>query len=634
MKKRLAFISEHASPLAALGGVDSGGQNLYVDQVAKHLSMLGYEIDIFTRWDNHQLPKVINYQNGIRVIHIKAGPVQYIKKELLLSYMHEFTIEMLRFIEEEELTYKLIHANFFMSALVASEIKKELRIPFVVTFHALGKIRRMYQGDKDTFPDTRFTIEKEVCNSADQIIAECPQDKEDLMYHYHASQDKISIIPCGFDPNEVYPLDKHLAKITIGLDPHKKYILQLGRIVPRKGIDTVIASFAKLRKKTQGQVKLLIVGGESDEPNSSITPEIGRLQNIAKALHVATDVIFLGRRSREQLKYVYNAADIFISVPWYEPFGITPLEAMACGTPVIGSRVGGIKFSVIDGKTGFLVEPHDTEMLATKMQELLTNEKLGRSFSENSLKRVNEFFTWKTVASMLSTIYEKILYSQKLSVQQYNEQSDIVDRNFEVLITTVQRSQQKLRLSIVHTTRILYTCLQNDGKILICGNGGSATDAQHFAGELVGRFKIEDRLALPVLSLTADSSILTAIGNDYSFENIFARQVEAYGKPGDVLIAISTSGNSKNIINALKTAREKDLICIGFTGRSGGKMIDDCDISLVVPADQTSLIQEIHTHLIHSICELIEKQLFYSHEQSLSKSKKNINDTMPVAKNG
>lgn len=610
MRKKIVFISEHASPLATLGGVDSGGQNVYVDQLTKQLAKLGFDIDIYTRWDNPRLPEVVDCHNGIRVIHVKAGPVAPIHKEELFQYMDEFFDNMVVSLKSQESLPQLVHANFWMSAYVAMKIKQELHIPFVVTFHALGKVRRQFQGKNDGFPDIRFTIEEDAIREADQIIAECPQDKEDLIVHYYANQDKITTIPCGFDPNEFYPIDKRLARMTLSLDPDEHIILQLGRMVKRKGVDTVIEALADMYKKTAHPVRLLIVGGESDEPDPAITPEIGRLQELAEKEGVAHLVTFVGRRNREQLKYYYNASDLFISVPWYEPFGITPLESMACGTPVIGSNVGGIKFSVVDGKTGALVPAQDPQALADKLSEVYQSPETLDIWRENALKRVNAFFTWETVARSMATLYEKLLSGYQDQSFGVEQQEQLVDDNLLHLIQTIQRSREKLESAMVETGKIMSDCLANNGKILACGNGGSAMDAQHFAGELVGHFMVPHRHGLPAMSLTSDQGILTAWGNDTNFENIFARQVEAYGQPGDVLLAISTSGNSANVIEALKTAREKNMICIGLIGKDGGKMKDLCDIGLVVPSDNTQHIQEVHIHLIHTLCELIEHQLF------------------------
>ena len=189
---------------------------------------------------------------------------------------------------------------------------------------------------------------------ADQIIAECPQDKETWINYYDAPADRITIIPCGFSNKEFYPVNKRLARNMLGIAPDERVILQLGRMVPRKGVENVIMAVAELKKMGE-KVRLLIVGGETDIPDITLNPEIGRLQKIAAENDVESLLTFTGRRQRKELKYFYSAADIFVSTPWYEPFGITPLEAMASGTVVIGSNVGGIKYSVVDGQTGFLV---------------------------------------------------------------------------------------------------------------------------------------------------------------------------------------------------------------------------------------------------------------------------------------
>jgi D-inositol-3-phosphate glycosyltransferase len=408
MKRKIAFISEHASPLATLGGVDSGGQNVYVAETAKHLAELGYHIDIYTRWEDSSIARIVNWKPGIRVIHVKAGPVDIVPKEDLLTYMPDFRDDMIRFIQSRKLHYLLVHANFYMSAWVAAELKTALGIPFVVTFHALGQVRKIYQGKDDKFPEERISIERKVVQTADAIIAECPQDRADLIKYYKAPADKISIVPCGFSQEEFFPIDKLAARKELNLDPKEKILLQLGRMVPRKGVDNVVKAMSRL-KKAGMKIRLLIVGGEADEHEIRNTPEIKRLEAIASAEGVLDWITFAGRKSRDVLKYYYSAADVFITTPWYEPFGITPLEAMACGTPVIGSNVGGIKYSVADGKTGFLVPPQDPDAVAEKAIRLISDPILLKSMKKNAINRVNNLFTWSQVSYMLSNLYEDVL---------------------------------------------------------------------------------------------------------------------------------------------------------------------------------------------------------------------------------
>jgi len=416
MQKKIAFISEHASPLAVLGGVDSGGQNVYVAELAKYLARLGYSIDVFTKWEDSSLPQVCTLYEGVRVIHVKAGPFKYIQKEELLQYMPEFRDNMIRFIEQEGINYDLVHANFFMSALVAMELKEAMGIPYVVTYHALGKVRRIHQQEQDRFPLERIDIEKQTATSAAKVIAECPQDKDDLQSLYEIDPSTISIVPCGFCPSSFYPVNQLYARSLVGLDKREKIILQLGRMVPRKGVDNVISSLSLLRSPN---TRLVIVGGESEDPDPANCAEIARLQSLATKLGVSSSVTFVGRRSGKLLKYYYSAADVFVTTPWYEPFGITPLESMACGTPVIGSDVGGIKYSVKNGETGFLVPPKQPQALAQKIDYLFSNPALIRKMQLNSIKRVHSRFTWATVAERMNAIYENVLheYDQRHTIR-------------------------------------------------------------------------------------------------------------------------------------------------------------------------------------------------------------------------
>jgi glycosyltransferase involved in cell wall biosynthesis len=403
---RIALISEHASPLAVCGGVDAGGQNIAVAELAQHLSLLGYQIDIFTRWDNSLLPETVEWRENIRVVHVKAGPVACIPKEQLLPYMGEFTANVIRFVRQQP--YQLVHAHFFMSALVAADIKKTTGIPFVITFHALGKVRRLIQGDSDQFPAERLVIEERVIREADQLIALCPQDCEDLVTLYQADPGKITIIPNGFNPEEFYVIDRAAARRRLGLHPDETIILQLGRMVPRKGIETVVQALARLQRKFSMPARLLIVGGESDAPDPVATPEIGRLQQLADAEGVRASVTFAGRRNRDLLRFYYSAADVFVTTPWYEPFGITPLEAMACGVPVIGSSVGGIKHTIVNNQTGMLVPPKDPDALAAKLAMLLRYPSLKQSIQAKAFKRVHDQFTWMKVAQQTAGLYERI----------------------------------------------------------------------------------------------------------------------------------------------------------------------------------------------------------------------------------
>ena len=404
--KRVALISEHASPLAALGGVDSGGQNVYVQQMAQLLAERGWAVDVFTRRAAPDAPDVAPLGQA-RVIHVPAGPAAAVRKEELLPYMGEFTQFLLRHCRRFG-AYDLVHANFFMSALVAADMKRALGTPFVVTFHALGKVRRLHQGSADLFPPRRIAIEQRAIDAAACVIAECPQDRDDLLHLYHASSARIRMIPCGFNPDEFWPIARAQACRMAGLDAEPWTILQLGRMVPRKGVDNVIRAIARLRARHRIAARLLIVGGETRTPDPRATPEIGRLAALAEAEGVRDSVLFIGSRTRRELRAYYNAADVFVTTPWYEPFGITPLEAMACAKPVIGAAVGGIKHSVIDGETGFLVPPKDPDVLAERLERLYRDPALARAFARRAYDRAHNSFTWTRIADMVARLYHDV----------------------------------------------------------------------------------------------------------------------------------------------------------------------------------------------------------------------------------
>lgn len=415
MKLRIALISDHASPLAALGGADCGGQNVYVSQIARALASHGHEVDVFTRRDDPALPMVVKGCDGVRVIHVPAGPATMVRKEEMLPYMTEFSAFTTGWCACEDGGYDIAHANFWMSGMVALELKERLEIPFVITFHALGRVRRLHQGEADGFPEARLEIEERIIDGANRVIAECPQDEQDLLTLYNADAGRISMIPCGVDTTSFRPVPRRRARSIVGLKQSEHVVLQLGRLVPRKGIDNVIRGIARLRDRHCVEATLVIVGGESDAPDPVRTPEIGRLTAIAEEEGVVDQVRFVGRRGRDSLRYYYSAADVFVTTPWYEPFGLTPLEAMACGTPVIGASVGGIPYTVCDGATGHLVPPKDPEALAERLARVLTEPRHRHALAHEGLRRAREHFSWPGVALSVEELYEDVISAEEIA---------------------------------------------------------------------------------------------------------------------------------------------------------------------------------------------------------------------------
>ncbi len=406
---RLALISEHASPLAALGGEDSGGQNVYVAELSRRLGNMGHRVDVFTRRDDRFLPKVVPLESGVRVVHLPAGPAKSISKDDLLPFMSEFRDAFYEFASREPAAYDLVHANFWMSGWVACEAKRDLGLPFAQTFHALGEIKKREQGAADTSPPERQAAEFRILEEVDRVLATCPAEVEELTDLYGADPTRLTLVPCGVDVRKFRPIDRSKARKRIAL-PDKPTIVYVGRLVPRKGVDTLVEAFALLPPRLDA--RLVIVGGE---PGVEISPETKRLSTLAEKLEVREKITFTGSRPQAELRRYYGAADVAVTVPHYEPFGMTPLEAMACGTPVVGSHVGGIKTSVVDGKTGYLVPPKDPEALAGRLLHLLSDGELRDRMGRAARRRIKEHYTWERVARLAAAAFAEVAAVPRIS---------------------------------------------------------------------------------------------------------------------------------------------------------------------------------------------------------------------------
>lgn len=604
MKRQIALISEHASPVSLLGGVDCGGQNLYVGQVAKCLAAMGCDVDVFTRRDSHILPETAEWVNGVRIIHVPAGPPTYVRKEDLLPYMGSFTEYMLQFCRCQRKAYDLIHANFWMSGLVAVELKKQLGIPFVITFHALGRVRRQFQRQADEFPDERFEIEDRLVAEADRIIAEAPQDEEDLIRLYNADPMNITMIPCGFDPAELAPISKTLARISLGLPPDERVVLHLGRLVPRKGTETVIRAFGRLLHRHHISARLLIVGGDHDDPDPDATPEIARLQQIAREEHITDQVTFVGRRGREVLKYYYSAADIFVTTPWYEPFGITPLEAMACGTPVIGSNVGGIKFTVRDGETGYLVAPKDPDGLAEKIAYLYANPKLLGVFSRQAIQRVNDLFTWNKVVKGLKALYEQVLADKQLAGTYRTDERDFVETQFDVTIKSLKDNQRTLVVPILEAAHVLSDAFSRGGKALVCASPGQFLTAQLLV-QLLLQATGSGRPGLPAIAIQTDERTSRNPTEDIGT----AEQVNIFARPGDVVIGIGLDGVSASLSRTFELAAQRGLQAIAIVANEAESEQYDAQVTVTITSPHPHARESIHHVLLHILCGLVQQRV-------------------------
>ena len=591
---RIAMVSEHASPLAALGGADAGGQNVHVAALAQAVARRGAEVVVHTRRDNPDLPERVQMAPGVIVHHVDAGPPRQVPKDALLEYMPAFGAELAR--AWSVAVPDVVHAHFWMSGHAALLAAREVSVPVVQTFHALGVVKRRYQGDKDTSPPERFGIERDIVRRVDEIVATCTDEVFELL-RLGASRHKLTVVPCGVDLELFHP-DGPSEPRRAGT----RRLLCVGRMVERKGIGNVIEALAGLP-----DTELVIAGGP---PRAELADdaEAQRLRAVAADCGVAERVDLRGRVERGELPALLRSADVVVCAPWYEPFGIVPLEAMACGVPVVASAVGGMIDSVVDGVTGLHVSPRDPERLASGLRSLLDDPARRASLGLAGVRRARRLYDWGRVATATLDVYAR----------QARRRSRVGDAARHRLTGSGARHLRALRDSLdaldAHTDdlerwgRTLALRLLEGGRLLTVGNGGSAAQSEHLTAELVGRFTTE-RQALSALCLHADGSSLTAIANDYGLEEAFARQVRAHGRPGDVLLALSTSGRSANVLAAVRAARSIGVTTWCLTGPGPNPLAELCDEAVSVAAPTTATVQELHLVALHMLCCAVDREV-------------------------
>ncbi|GLX50731.1 glycosyl transferase [Streptomyces hygroscopicus subsp. hygroscopicus] len=397
---RVAMVSEHASPLAALGGPDAGGQNVYVAQLARQLAGKGYRVTVYTRRDSAGLPDRVTLIEGVQVVHVPAGPPEPVPKDELLPHMVEFGEFLARQWAADP--PDVAHSHFWMSGLAALCGARGLGIPVVQTYHALGTVKRRYQGAADTSPPQRLAIEEAIGHECARIIATCSDEVAELKA-MGLPKDRFDVVPCGVDPDQFAPVP--------GSRPAgaRRRLLAVGRLVPRKGFDRAIRALAGVP-----DAELLIAGGPEAELLGG-DPEARRLRALAGEYGVADRVTLLGGISRTRMPRLMAGADLVLSLPRYEPFGIVPLEAMACATPVLATAVGGQLDTVVDGTTGVLVPADDDHDLAAVVRGLLADpERLDR-YGAAGRRRVLTHYTWDRVADGVAGVYGAVSARPSLS---------------------------------------------------------------------------------------------------------------------------------------------------------------------------------------------------------------------------
>lgn len=414
----IAMLSYHTCPLATLGGKDTGGMNVYVRELTHGLGKLGVHVDAFTRSQDEHVPHVLHDLGyGNRVVHIPSGPEVPLPKPVLAEHIPEFVDNILEFAAAKGIHYDLIHCHYWMSGIAAKQLQEKWHVPIISMFHTLGVMKnRIAQTPAEIEGDYRINGEKQVIEASDRIVAATAAEVSQLIELYAADPAKIVTIPPGVDISHFYPIPADEAKAVIGIPTNDRMLLFVGRIERLKGLETLIRAIAHMREVgVLGKCPhyLAVIGGTPDANPQDVSDEMSRLQTLSISLGLGDLIVFLGKQSQNQLPYYYSAAEVLIMPSYYESFGMVALEAMACGTPVVASHVGGLAFLVKDGLNGFTVPEGDPIALGERLTQLIRSselrDRLGRQAQEYA-----QSYAWEIIAERMKNLYCEVLESQEL----------------------------------------------------------------------------------------------------------------------------------------------------------------------------------------------------------------------------
>ncbi len=405
-QEHIALISVHGDPAIEIGKEEAGGQNVYVRHVGEALAQLGWQVDMFTRKASANQATIVKHHPNCRTIRLTAGPEEFVPRDNIFGYAPEFVRAFLNFQQQNGIQYNLVHTNYWISSWVGMELKKLQGIKQVHTYHSLGAIKYKSVSTIPLIAKTRLSVEKAVLETAERIVATSPQEKEH-MRSLVSTKGNIDIIPCGTDIYRFGSIEQQQARADLGIEPETKVVLYVGRFDRRKGIETLVRAVGQSQLRGKGNLKLIIGGGS--RPGQSDGIERARIESLVDDLGMRDFTIFPGRLGDKILPIYYAAADVCVVPSHYEPFGLVAIEAMASGTPVVASDVGGLQFTVVPEQTGLLAPPKDDAVFAAAIDRILMNPAWQVQLGQAARLRVETKFSWDGVASQLSKLYTQLL---------------------------------------------------------------------------------------------------------------------------------------------------------------------------------------------------------------------------------
>jgi D-inositol-3-phosphate glycosyltransferase len=409
---RIAMLSVHTSPIAELGGPDSGGMNVYVNELGHWLARTGINVDIFTRRTDTFTPRILELDEGLRLIQVEAGPASQVHKDELFCHIPDFASDMAFFALQQGVRYDVVHGHYWLSGWAAQLLKEHWHAPTVQMYHTMAHLKNAVANGDHRETTLRLQIERRLVEITDGLIAANPHERKEMINKLGASPEQIHLVPPGVDLELFQPHDSQQAREILGL-PDGPLILFVGRIDPVKGIDTLFEGFQHLlqsRDWTGEEPTLVFIGGIIDRENGeeSMDRELRRVAEQAEALGVSDHVLFRGSQPREMLPLYYSAVDVCAVPSRYESFGLVAVEAMACGTPIVASQVGGLQFTIQDGQSGLLVPHSDPVALADALHRVLSDDDLYRRMCAGA-RRSAIRYSWQMVTSSVVDVYQQLI---------------------------------------------------------------------------------------------------------------------------------------------------------------------------------------------------------------------------------
>jgi len=404
-QKHIALISVHGDPAIEIGKEEAGGQNVYVRYVGEALAQIGWQVDMFTRKASAEQETIVEHRPNCRTIRLTAGPEEFVPRDNIFGYAPEFVQQLLKFQQQSGVKYDLVHTNYWISSWVGMQLKKIQGSKHVHTYHSLGAVKYKSVSTIPLIAKTRLEVEKAALETAERIIATSPQEKQH-MRSLVSAKGNIDIIPCGTDIHKYGSLQREQARAELGIDPETKVVFYVGRFDPRKGIETLVRAVGQSKLRGKADLKLIVGGGS--RPGQSDGIERDRIESIVAELGMTDFTVFPGRLGDDILPVYYSAADVCVVPSHYEPFGLVAIEAMASGTPVVASDVGGLQFTVVPEETGLLAPPRNEVAFAAAIDRILSNPTYAKQLGQAARKRVEAKFSWEGVASQLSKLYTEL----------------------------------------------------------------------------------------------------------------------------------------------------------------------------------------------------------------------------------